>query len=47
MSVGDLTFLEPQVLLSCKIGMVELLVFWSIWILCDWYIVFTEALAIS
>lgn len=31
MSVGDLTFLEPQVLLSYK-GMVELLVFWSIWI---------------
>lgn len=30
MSVGDLTFLEPQVLLSYKIGMIELLVFWSI-----------------
>lgn len=38
MSVGDLTFLEPQVLLSYKIEMIELLVFWS---------EFTEALAIS
>lgn len=36
MSVGDLTFLESQVLLSYKIGVVELLVFWSIWILCDY-----------